>query len=128
MLVSFECTLVQQQLKNMEMIRQMGNKPFKIMVYRMRKWIKVNSDELLPGDICSVTRNVTSVAVTPIATNSTNPNNNTNAPANPNNQPFNLPCDMLLLRGQCIINESMLTGESVPIIKVFFYLCFYSKK
>jgi len=58
MLVSFECTLVQQQLKNMQMIRQMGNKPFKILVYRMRKWVRINSDELLPGDICSVSRNL----------------------------------------------------------------------
>jgi cation-transporting ATPase 13A1 len=109
MLVSFECTLVQQQLKNMQLIRQMGNKPFKIMVYRMRKWVRINSDELLPGDICSVSRNIgQSTETTGSSPSSTQSSSG---------QSFALPCDMILLRGQCIINESMLTGESVPVIK-----------
>jgi cation-transporting ATPase 13A3/4/5 len=47
----------------------------------------MSSDEIVPGDVVVVPDNCI------------------------------MPCDLVLLQGQCIVNESMLTGESVPVIK-----------
>lgn len=49
--------------------------------------VKINSSQIVPGDVFKV----------------------------PQGQ--KLPCDAILLRGECVINESMLTGESFPAVK-----------
>jgi len=47
----------------------------------------ITSSELVPGDIIEIPENCS------------------------------MPCDVALLSGSCIVNESMLTGESIPVIK-----------
>jgi len=47
----------------------------------------VNSSEIVPGDLIEIPENTS------------------------------MPCDAILLNGSCIMNEAMLTGESIPVIK-----------
>ncbi|KAF4140688.1 haloacid dehalogenase-like hydrolase [Phytophthora infestans] len=90
MLVIFECTVVKQRQQNMSTLLHMRRAPQPCLVYRQSKWTQVSSDDLVPGDICSVGHNERDTVV---------------------------PCDLLLLRGNCVVNESMLSGESLPLRK-----------
>uniref|UniRef100_A0A914MMX0 Cation-transporting ATPase n=1 Tax=Meloidogyne incognita TaxID=6306 RepID=A0A914MMX0_MELIC len=92
MLVTFEVTIVKQQMRNMSEIRNMGSQPYLVNVYRGKRWNKLYSDQLICGDIISIT--------------------STKA-----GEEKSIPCDLLLLRGYAICDEAMLTGESIPQMK-----------
>uniref|UniRef100_A0A0K0G5D4 Probable cation-transporting ATPase (inferred by orthology to a C. elegans protein) n=1 Tax=Strongyloides venezuelensis TaxID=75913 RepID=A0A0K0G5D4_STRVS len=92
MLAMFEMLIVKQQMMNITMIRNMGNKRYLVNVYRNKKWVNINFDQFLVGDLVTIGRSL---------------NNN------------NVPCNLLLLRGSCILNESMLIGENVSQMKEF---------
>uniref|UniRef100_A0A915N7J8 Homeobox domain-containing protein n=1 Tax=Meloidogyne javanica TaxID=6303 RepID=A0A915N7J8_MELJA len=92
MLVTFEVTIVKQQMRNMSEIRNMGSQPYLVNVYRGKRWNKLSSDQLICGDIISIT--------------------STKA-----GEEKSIPCDLLLLRGHAICDEAMLTGESIPQMK-----------
>ncbi|KAM0749614.1 hypothetical protein T439DRAFT_314935 [Meredithblackwellia eburnea MCA 4105] len=90
MLIVFECTTVFQRLRTVGEFRSMSIKPYPIYTRRENKWIEVQTDELLPGDLVSIVRT---------------------------KEDSGVPCDLLLLRGSCIVNEAMLSGESTPLLK-----------
>jgi len=93
MLFIMECIVAGTRMKNMERIRGMRMKHKEVLVYRNKSWKLLNTKELVPGDLVCL---------------------QTKAKGESDNY---LPCDMLLLSGTCTVNESILTGESIPQIK-----------
>ncbi len=90
MLVGFESTVVWQRQRTLNEFRGMSIQPYDIWVYREGKWGQITSDQLLPGDLASVSRTKEDSGVA---------------------------CDMLLVEGTAIVNEAMLSGESTPLLK-----------
>ncbi|KAL8791407.1 MAG: hypothetical protein Q9213_000023 [Squamulea squamosa] len=76
--------------QTMKKLREISHFECDVRVIRNGFWRQVPSIELVPGDVYEVSD--------PSLTE--------------------LPCDSLLLAGDCIVNESMLTGESVPVSKI----------
>ena len=58
-----------------------------IKIFRDKKWVQIDSTEIIFGDI--VIPEVNKI----------------------------VPCDMVIIEGSCIVNEAMLTGESNPVLK-----------
>ncbi|KAF9147252.1 hypothetical protein BG015_011143 [Linnemannia schmuckeri] len=76
--------------KTMKRMRNMSRFTCNTKVFRSGRWRYIGSEELVPGDVFEVTDSDLTV----------------------------FPCDAVLLTGDCIVNESMLTGESVPVSKI----------
>lgn len=86
--VSITTTLIETKA-TMRRLKEISRFECDIRVLRSGFWRYVHSSDLVPGDVYEITDpNLTQ-----------------------------LPCDSLLLSGDCIVNESMLTGESVPVSK-----------
>jgi cation-transporting P-type ATPase 13A2 len=74
----------------MRRMREMSRYICPVRVLRNGFWRTVSSAELVPGDIYEISDPYLTI----------------------------FPCDALLLTGDAIVNESMLTGESVPVSKL----------
>lgn len=91
MLVTFECTVVMQRLRNLKELRTLSTPKQTIQVYREGKWANLPGDGLLPGDMISIGR-----------------------PTGDDSAEHVVPADCLLLSGTAIVEEAVLTGESTP--------------
>ncbi|KAK3378169.1 hypothetical protein B0H63DRAFT_479050 [Podospora didyma] len=85
---SITTTLIETR-SSMRRLREISRYVCDVRVLRNGFWRYVSSGDLVPGDVYEV--------------------------SDPNLGQF--PADSLLLSGDCIVNESMLTGESVPVSK-----------
>lgn len=94
MLFMFESTMAKARLKTLTELRRVRVDNQTLMVHRCGKWVKLSGTDLLPGDVVSVGR------------------------SNQNGEDKSVPADMLILAGNAIVNEAILTGESTPQWKV----------
>lgn len=140
MLCIFEATVVGQRIISLVTLRKMRVPPHLIFVYRNNQWQKIPSSELLPGDVVSVLDGNSYETVEEknedekgnlilqflnkmkeIKKKAEEQRNqrsvNTVLNKHKEKEPSPLTCDLLLLSGSAIVNEAMLTGESVPQIK-----------
>jgi cation-transporting ATPase 13A3/4/5 len=88
-IISIINTLVETKA-TMRRLAELSKFSCKIRVWRNGFWKETHSYDLVPGDVYEIS----------------DPSLNT------------VPCDSVLLSGDAIVNESMLTGESVPVSKV----------
>ena len=86
--ISISATLIETR-STMRRLREISHFECDVRVLRDGFWTTISSSELVPGDVYEV--------------------------SDPSLTIF--PCDGLLLSGDCVVNESMLTGESVPVSK-----------
>lgn len=103
-ILGFEASTAFQRLKSMATLRGMSMKSYNVYIYRIGKWEERPIEDLLPGDIISLTSKKDEVKE----------GEEKRVDANSH---LTVPCDCLLLRGCAIVNEATLTGESVPQMK-----------
>ncbi|KAL1301240.1 hypothetical protein AAHE18_18G238500 [Arachis hypogaea] len=95
MLFMFESTMAKSRLKTLTELRRVRVDSQILMVHRGGKWVKLSGTDLLPGDVVSIGRS-----------------------SGQNGEEKSVPADMLILAGNAIVNEAILTGESTPQWKV----------
>lgn len=108
-ILGFEASTAFQRLKSMATLRGMSTKSYNLWVYRKGSWQERPIEELLPGDLISVSSAKDASEAAPTGSEGGS------KPAEQNQ--MTLPCDCVLLRGSAIVNEASLTGESVPQMK-----------
>jgi len=112
MLMFFEGMMCRQRQASLTMLRNMRRPAMNIYARRAGAWTRVSSDEIVPGDLISLTTDAFIAKKSRHSSNSNETSNN-----NHKDGGHVIPCDAILVRGSCVVNEAMLTGESIPQMK-----------
>ena len=115
MLMVFEGMLCKQRQGSLFMLRSMRRSPVELSVFRENRWLEISSIDIVPGDIVSI------CSADPFKSNrslglKSRRNQDYELVENKESETV-IPCDLLLVQGTCVVNEAMLTGESVPQMK-----------
>eukprot|EP00501_MAST-03F_sp_TOSAG23-6_P001273 GSMAST32.ASY1.ANO1.1321.1 assembled CDS len=98
-----ESTTTFQRRRTMQTLAGMAQKPYPIQVFRHNIWSEMTTAELLPGDLISIRAKIKEKAI--------------RAGGVVGVHSDIIPCDCVLISGNAVVNESSLTGESVPQMK-----------
>ncbi|EGG03284.1 uncharacterized protein MELLADRAFT_22371, partial [Melampsora larici-populina 98AG31] len=88
--ISSVLTTLFETKRNLARMQELSRFTCDVTVLRGTTWVSVNSVDLVPGDVIDVSEASL----------------------------HTFPADLLLLSGDAIVNESMLTGESIPVSKL----------
>ncbi len=114
MICTMELVTVWQRLRSIKALKGYGVEALPLHVYRAGLWIAVTSEDLLPGDIFSLTKCSKEGERENVAAQK----HQLQGRQVVSRQSYDtVPCDCLLLRGSVVVNEASLTGESVPQMK-----------
>lgn len=105
MLALFEGTVVAARIRTLSDLRLLAPRPQPVFALRGGRWQRLLSSELVPGDLVSVSSPAAALASGGLGGYSGEGEGGV------------LCADMLLLHGSAVVNEAMLTGESVPQLK-----------
>ncbi len=115
MICVMELVTVWQRLRSIKALKGYGVEALPLQVYRAGLWIAVTSEDLLPGDIFSLTKCSKEGEHEKAAAQKHQLGRGQHVVSGQSCD--TVPCDCLLLRGSVVVNEASLTGESIPQMK-----------
>lgn len=107
-LVLFECTVAYTRLKNLQRLRETLRPAVNVWVWRDSLWGMVSSQDLVTGDVISLSSTSDAAGYG---------HGHGHGHGHHSEGGMHIPCDLLLIKGSAVLNEAMLTGESVPQMK-----------